>query len=43
MAIQRAACNQIIGHPDDLLDPAAHDDYGPTDCKYPEASRSRPS
>jgi hypothetical protein len=35
MAIQMAACNQIIGYLDDLLDSTAHDDYGPNGLQVP--------
>ena len=35
MAIQRAACNRIIGYLDDLLDPTAYDDYGPNGLQVP--------
>src|SRR5512133_3809354 len=35
MAIQMAACNQIIGYLDDLLDPTAYDDYGPNGLQVP--------
>jgi hypothetical protein len=30
-----AACNQIIGYPDDLPDPTACDDYGPNGLQVP--------
>jgi dinuclear metal center YbgI/SA1388 family protein len=30
-----AACNQIIGYLDDLLDPTAYDDYGPNGLQVP--------
>src|SRR3954464_6501541 len=35
MAIRMAACNQIIGYLDDLLDPTAYDDYGPNGLQVP--------
>jgi hypothetical protein len=35
MAIPVAACNQIIGYLDDLLDPTAYDDYGPDGLQVP--------
>jgi len=35
--------NRIIGYLDALAIRLAYDDYGPTDCRYPVASRSRPS
>ena len=35
IAIQRAACNRIIGYLDDLLDPTAYDDYGPNGLQVP--------
>ena len=31
----KAACNQIIGYLDDLLDPTAYDDYGPNGLQVP--------
>jgi dinuclear metal center YbgI/SA1388 family protein len=31
----QAACNQIIGYLDELLDPAAYDDYGPNGLQVP--------
>ena len=30
-----AACNQIIGYLDELLDPTAYDDYGPNGLQVP--------
>jgi dinuclear metal center YbgI/SA1388 family protein len=35
MATRMAACNQIIGYLDDLLDPTAYDDYGPNGLQVP--------
>src|SRR3954464_2740325 len=35
MTIRMAACNQIIGYLDDLLDPTAYDDYGPNGLQVP--------
>src|SRR3954465_6683089 len=35
MEIRMAACNQIIGYLDDLLDPTAYDDYGPNGLQVP--------
>src|SRR3954453_10355037 len=35
MTIRMAACNQIIGYLDDLLDPTAYDDYGPNGVQVP--------
>jgi dinuclear metal center YbgI/SA1388 family protein len=35
MAIRMAACNQIIGYLDDLLNPTAYDDYGPNGLQVP--------
>jgi putative NIF3 family GTP cyclohydrolase 1 type 2 len=35
MAIEMAACNRIIGYLDDLLEPTAYDDYGPTGLQVP--------
>jgi dinuclear metal center YbgI/SA1388 family protein len=34
-----AACNQIIGYLDDLLDPTAYDDYGPNGLQVPGSER----
>jgi len=31
----KAACNEIIGYLDDLLDPTAYDDYGPNGLQVP--------
>jgi dinuclear metal center YbgI/SA1388 family protein len=35
MTVSMAACNQIIGYLDDLLDPTAYDDYGPNGLQVP--------
>src|SRR6476661_6743416 len=35
MAMPMAACNQIIGYLDDLLDPTSYDDYGPNGLQVP--------
>jgi hypothetical protein len=35
MTMPRAACNQIIGYLDALLDPTAHYDYGPNGLQVP--------
>jgi dinuclear metal center YbgI/SA1388 family protein len=35
MAIPTAACNQIIGYLDELLNPTAYDDYGPNGLQVP--------
>jgi dinuclear metal center YbgI/SA1388 family protein len=35
MATRMAACNQIIGYLDHLLDPTAYDDYGPNGLQVP--------
>ena len=35
MAMQTAACNQIIGYLDELLNPTAYDDYGPNGLQVP--------
>jgi dinuclear metal center YbgI/SA1388 family protein len=35
MTMAMAACNQIIGYLDDLLHPAAYDDYGPNGLQVP--------
>ncbi len=35
MATGMAACNQIIGYLDELLDPTAYDDYGPNGLQVP--------
>ena len=34
-----AACNQIIGYLDELLDPTAYDDYGPNGLQVPGSER----
>jgi putative NIF3 family GTP cyclohydrolase 1 type 2 len=35
MAMPMAACNQIIGYLDELLNPTAYDDYGPNGLQVP--------
>jgi dinuclear metal center YbgI/SA1388 family protein len=35
MTVSMAACNQIIGYLDDLLNPTAYDDYGPNGLQVP--------
>jgi putative NIF3 family GTP cyclohydrolase 1 type 2 len=35
MATRMAACNQIIGYLDELLDPTVYDDYGPNGLQVP--------
>jgi dinuclear metal center YbgI/SA1388 family protein len=35
MAVRMAACNQIVGYLDELLDPTAYDDYGPNGLQVP--------
>ena len=35
MTVPMAACNQIIGYLDELLDPTAYDDYGPNGLQVP--------
>jgi dinuclear metal center YbgI/SA1388 family protein len=35
MAMATAACNQIIGYLDELLNPTAYDDYGPNGLQVP--------
>ena len=35
MTMPTAACNQIIGYLDELLDPTAYDDYGPNGLQVP--------
>jgi putative NIF3 family GTP cyclohydrolase 1 type 2 len=35
MTMPMAACNQIIGYLDELLDPTAYDDYGPNGLQVP--------
>src|SRR3954451_15487103 len=42
MTIRMAACNQIIGYLDDLLDPTAYDDYGPNGLQVTGSEQIQP-